>query len=286
VQNGDDPFAQVVGMITDMIARLQKEASADADRNAYCEKELGKTQAKKAEHSDKIEALNTQIDRMSARSTKLKKEVTALQEELAEIAAAQAQMDKIRGEENAEFLSEKGELDGGLQGIQMALKTLREYYGKNETSHQRRASTADDIIGLLETIEGDFSKTLAELSAAEQSAIIEYDTQAQDNEKDKAEKTVEIDARTKEFTSLDKSVSDTQSDSSNVQNELNAVLDYLSKLKKECVMKKDSLEERMQKRQAEIAGLKEALNILETETALLQKSKRHSFQRSKQHFLG
>jgi len=83
---------------------------------------------------------------------------------------------------------------------------------------------------------------------------------------------------------LDKAVSDSQSDKNSIQTELDAVLNYLSKLKKECVMKKDTLEEQMQKRQVEIAGLKEALNILEKETTLLQVHR--SLRQRRQQFLG
>jgi len=276
LQMGEDPFAKVIGMISDMIAKLEQEAADDADHNAYCEKEMGETKSKKDARSDKIDHLNTQIDQMSAQSTKLKKQVATLQEGLAEISSAQAKMDKIRGEENSEFLSEKTELEKGLQGIQMALKTLNDYYGKDEKSHQSGSTVADQIISLLETCEGDFSKTLAELAAAEQSAVTAYETQTQDNVVAKNTKTAEVDAKTKEFTALDKAVSDHQGDSNGLQNELDAVLEYMTKLEKECVIKKDSIAERIQKRKDEIAGLKDALNILETETALLQRSVRRA----------
>jgi len=283
-RSGEDPFAKVIGMITDMIAKLEQEAADDADHNAYCEQEMTGTAAKKEEHSSKIEALSTKIDKMLARSAKLKKKVVKLQNELAAIAKAQAKLDKIRTEENDEYLSEKEELDKGLKGVQVALGALKNYYGKDERSHKTRVSESHAIISLLETIEGDFSKTLAGLMASEQSAVTEYETETQDNQVAKNKKTVSVEGKTKEFTSLDKAVSDSQSDKNSIQTELDAVLNYLSKLKKECVMKKDTLEEQMQKRQVEIAGLKEALNILEKETTLLQVHR--SLRQRRQQFLG
>merc|ERR1719393_321010 len=46
---GDDVFAKVKGLISDMIAKLEKEAEAEATEKAYCDEEMSKTEAKKGE---------------------------------------------------------------------------------------------------------------------------------------------------------------------------------------------------------------------------------------------
>merc|ERR1719498_2349006 len=44
-----DVFGKVKGLISDMIAKLQKEAEAEASEKAYCDEEMSKTEAKKSE---------------------------------------------------------------------------------------------------------------------------------------------------------------------------------------------------------------------------------------------
>merc|ERR1719343_1131208 len=70
-----DSFTKIKGLISEMIARLEQEAGADATKKSYCDKELSETSAKKDEKNSEIAKLSTRIDRMSARSAQLKEEV-------------------------------------------------------------------------------------------------------------------------------------------------------------------------------------------------------------------
>merc|ERR1719379_1189651 len=166
-KTGDDPFAKVKGLIADMIERLLKEAEEDAAKKGYCDKEMGETKAKKTELNEEIEKLTTKIDKMSADSAKLKEEVAILAKELAELAKLQEEMDKIRKEENDAYNVNRPEMEQGLEGVKLALKVLREYYAK-DAAHGSAQGAGGGIIGMLEVIESDFSKGLAELIAAEE----------------------------------------------------------------------------------------------------------------------
>merc|ERR1719433_965740 len=271
---GDDPFAKVKGLIADMIAKLEADAEADATHKAYCDKELAETNEKKADEEAEIEKLSTKIDQMSARSAQLKQEVAALQKALAELAATQSEMDKLREEENAVYVAEKADMEQGLEGVKMALKVLRDYYAKDDKAHEAAEGAGESIIGLLEVVESDFSKQLAEIMATEASAARTYEQETKDNEVDKATKTQDVKYKTKEFSDLDKAVAEASADRSGVQTELDAVNEYLASLLKQCTAVPETYAERKQRRAAEIAGLKQALSILEGETAFVQKDVR------------
>ena len=63
-------------------------------------------------------------------------------------------------------------------------------------------------------------------------------------------------------------------DKETLSTELAAVNEYYAKLKDRCIAKPETYEERKARREAEINGLKEALRVLESETAFVQRSKR------------
>merc|ERR1719197_1782533 len=207
-----DIFAKVKGLISDMIEKLLKEAEADATEKAFCDKEMAETEAKKADKEADIEKLSTQIDSQSAKSAKLKEEVATLQKELSELAKAQAEMDKLRAEEKAAFDANSAEMKKGIKGVQLALKVLNEYYAKEGKSHGAAQGAGEGIIGLLEVVESDFSKGLAEMTAAEQSAASDYDQLSKANDIEKAMKSQDVKYKTKEAKGLDKDTSETSGD--------------------------------------------------------------------------
>jgi len=127
--NGEDPFTKVKGLIEDMITQLEEEAAAEAQEKAYCDEQLAKTKAKKEELDDDIEKLTVKTDQATSKSAKLKEEVQDLESELAALTKLQAEMDKIRQETHAEYVTAKDELELALKGVRKALGVLREYYG-------------------------------------------------------------------------------------------------------------------------------------------------------------
>merc|ERR1719487_3214866 len=209
--------------------------------------------------------LTTKIDKATADVGRLTEEIATLQEELAALAKLQAEMDKMRAEEHDAFKLAEADLAQGLEGVRMALKVLRDYYAENSAflqqnrdtdvaslmqqpappaGHSKSSGAAGGIIGILEVAESDLMRNLAETRSEEETAQAEYDK-----------------------ATLEKFVSEATTDRDGAQTELDAVLEYLEKLKEQCIAKPEPYEERKKRREAEIAGLKEALSILEGESA-------------------
>merc|ERR1719401_1979250 len=127
---GEDPFAKIKGLISDMIEKLEEEGAADAEHKAYCDKELSENEEKEADKIAEIEKLTTKIDAWTARSAQLKDEVAQLESALASLAKSQATMDKIREDEKEVYTKSRAEMELGLEGVQKALKVLKDYYSQ------------------------------------------------------------------------------------------------------------------------------------------------------------
>jgi len=282
--NGDDPFVKVRGLIEDMIAQLQAEAEAEATEKAYCDEQLAKTKAKKEELDDDIEKLTVKIDQASSKSARLKEEVQELESELAALSKMQAEMDKIRSETHADYVTAKEDLTLGLEGVRKALSVLREYYGAAAllqqpampATHGKATGAGEGIINILEVCESDFAENLAKEETEEADAQTEYDKTTQENKVMKTLKDQDVKYKTQEIKALGKALTELSADRDSAQTEHGAVMEYYDKIKERCIAKPETYEERKRRREAEIAGLKEALSILENETAFMQrKSRRH-----------
>merc|ERR1719163_1451790 len=277
-----------------MIAKLEEEAANDATEKAYCDEEMAKTEAKKAELEGDAESLTSKIDRAAASSAKLKEEVKELQQELANLARTQAEMDQIRSEEHSDYSQAKSDLELGLAGVGKALGVLRDYYQGGGAAmiqdgsdfnafmqqpampekHTAAGGAGDSIINMLEVVESDFSDNLAKEEAEEADAAAEYDKTTQENKVTKTLKDQDVKYKTQEFTGLDKQIAELTADRESTDSELSAVNEYYSKIKDRCIAKPETYEERQRRRAAEIKGLKEALAILNDETAFVQRRKR------------
>merc|ERR1712178_568549 len=99
------------------------------------------------------------------------------------------------------------------------------------------------IIGMLEVIESDFSRSLTEANIAEDTAQSEYEKFSQEYEVDKTTKESDVSYKTKEIASLKKRMDENNADLSGVQEELDAVLDSYEKLKPACIAKPETYEE-------------------------------------------
>merc|ERR1740129_1597674 len=143
--------------------------------------------------------------------------------------------------------------------------------------HSKAGGAGGSIIDILEVVESDFATNLAKEESEEADAQSEFEKVSQENAVTKTLKEQDVKYQTLEAKSQDRTVAEYSSDRETTNTELSAVLDFFGKIKERCIAKPEVYEERKRRREAEIKGLKEALSILEDETALVQRKRRGSF---------
>merc|ERR1719207_411376 len=216
---GEDPFAKIKGLISEMIEKLEAEPAKEAAHKAFCDKEMSETKAKKEDKETELDDLSTKIDKATSKIAKLKEEIATLSKELGEIAAAQKKADELRQAQAAAWAEAKADYEQGLEGVGMALQVLRDYYAEKEEGFLQGGSAAQDflqgrmsaakhskatgastgIIGMLEVVESDFSKLLAEGNAAEAMAVEEYEKLTEDSKIATTEKETAVKYKTKDM---------------------------------------------------------------------------------------
>merc|ERR1719262_1155770 len=117
-------------------------------------------------------------------------------------------MDKIRAEEKGDYEKNRAEMEQGVEGIKLALKVLREYYSSGAGAQ----GAGGGIISMLEVIESDFSKGLAEIISTEEAAVEEYEKISKENEISKTTKEQDVKYKTKEAKGLDEAVAELSAD--------------------------------------------------------------------------
>jgi chromosome segregation ATPase len=265
-----------------MIAKLETQAQEEATHDAFCKEETAKSAKAKEAKQAGVEKLQARIDEANAAVAELKNEVSTLTSEIAEINSSMKKATEMRNTEHADFLVASKDFKESAEAITQALVVLKDFYKGGDASFIQQApefgSSKSDgahmILEILEVAQEDFTKLLAEAETSEAESVEAFKALTQDNDVSKAKKETSVTSKTSEIKSVEVALTHHSEDYETVSAELDAVMDYISKLTPQCESKAMSYEERKARRDAEIAGLQEALTILSGDdvAAFIQKS--------------
>merc|ERR1719272_2054300 len=195
--------------------------------------------------------------------------------EIADIDSSQAEATKIRTQESSDNNKAISDFRQSADAVVRAMGVLKSFYGGAAALIQTSSKTArpsfggakgdtgSSIISVLEVAESDFTRLLAETETEEDSAANAFETQTKENEVSRATKEADAKGKESEIKSLTVQLGHSNEDHASTSAELDAVNSYIDKLRPQCEEKAMSYAEKKAAREAEIAGLKEALEILE-----------------------
>jgi chromosome segregation ATPase len=265
-----DPFAKVKGLIESMIDRLMREAAEESDQKMFCDTEMAKSRGKQKDLAARADMHSVRIEKTEAGKAKLKEAISTLTTEISEIDAGMKEATDLRMQQKTEFDASSAEYKQSADAVANAIQVLQAYYssgsfvqtGQAPVLGGARTDIGSTIISMLEVAESDFTQLLSEATAAETAASTAFEKLSLKNKFARAAKIEEVKGKTSELKTLEMNLLNYKEDRETTGKELDAVLAYLDKLKPQCETKVVSFDERKARREADIAGLKEALAIL------------------------
>jgi len=281
-----DPFAKVKQLIQELIERLLTEAANEANQKGWCDKATKDAEQKRDYAAEEIATLNSEMAELEALIDKLTVELADLAKAIKELEDAREKAEKERKEEKAENAATVAEASAGLSAIDQAIDIISKFYKsakKEKVDLSLEQGPADDapdagfdigeaytgaqsesggIIGMMEVMKSDFERTISETEAAEAQAEEEHLEFMTETGKSLAEKKVASEERTAQkddaSEKLEKATDNLDAQTKILETSIQELLD----LKPVCVDTGMSYDERVARREDEIAALKKADCIL------------------------
>lgn len=272
-----DPFVKIRGMIGEMIAKMEKVQAEEAGAEMQCrkDKESGKHSLEKANKN--FEKLTARQNGSKAKIVTLGEEIADLNQQLQELNQKMAQASQMRNKEavdNAAVIKDSTE---SIEAISAAINKLNEVYGialVQTSTDQPKSDTASVIIQMLQTAQSDFEKLKGDTEFAESKGTKNYEEFMQQSKVSQAKKQAMVQGKTGERSSVKSALAEIDDDLAEATKALDSASGYLKGVNERCKHKEMSYEERVAARESEIAGLREAFQILEDsgkDTGFLQK---------------
>eukprot|EP00933_Yihiella_yeosuensis_P065358 TRINITY_DN690_c0_g2_i1.p1 TRINITY_DN690_c0_g2~~TRINITY_DN690_c0_g2_i1.p1 ORF type:complete len:652 (-),score=240.40 TRINITY_DN690_c0_g2_i1:263-2218(-) len=269
IRIGQDPADAAMGkvrdMIKDMVAKLRKDAAAEATQVAWCAEEVKTNTATRKEKTAEVEAAQADIDELKASISKLGDEIAQLTQDLSDLSTAMTKSTEIRQKEHAVNTATIKDAVAAQAAVAQAMGVLQDFYAKagQASGYTGMQDEGGGVMGMIEVIQTDFARLESEHKSAEQTGAAEYEKFMDDSKLDKVQKEKDVEHKTARKESEGQKVLSQQGDLAGIQKELDAAEEYYKTLEPKCVDKGPSYEERKAKREQEIKELQDAVEALD-----------------------
>merc|ERR1719191_655675 len=282
-------FDEVISKIDDMIAKLKQEGLDDVIQKYWCIKETHFNEDTKSRKEYDISQLEAKILRTEKAKADMLKKQDRTREQLKELQDMFAQATLDRAAESAEYEKAKSDDTMAISLLADAIAALSSYGANNEVFLQVKKSTAkqpvfevsedqapdasfsgkdnhkgaqDAIVSMMTQIKENLENEVALADKAEAKAIVDQATlttevEAQEDQYDKY--IIELDGLMADATTKIETLTDAKT---KTEEERDATVEYLAKIKPNCEWIKGAFELRAKARSKEKKGIMEGKAIL------------------------
>eukprot|EP00930_Biecheleria_cincta_P015085 TRINITY_DN126_c0_g1_i4.p1 TRINITY_DN126_c0_g1~~TRINITY_DN126_c0_g1_i4.p1 ORF type:complete len:361 (-),score=106.32 TRINITY_DN126_c0_g1_i4:264-1346(-) len=271
----------VTDKIKDLISDL---SSQNEDKLVKCEQDRAKLATELNDSKMLVFRENTRLAAAEATNATMTQKKQRLTKEISELDDDKAKATAIRNEEAANAAHAIKEATQGKQAVEMAKDVLGKFYGSKANATAAKASklngtsvnkdapgpgfdtskaykgsgTSGVVLGMLDVILDDFKQTLNETDEAESQAKAEFDKFSGETDADKGEKQKALKETESAMAKLELDTDKLKTQTS----VLKTKLEQLAAVEERCSVGAVA-EDRIAKREAEMAALKEAIDYLD-----------------------
>jgi len=266
-------FGPVLKLLSDLITRLEEEAASEKSQHEWCETEKEISIATKDDREKIVHQLMATIESLTTNVAALKSEVEFLESEITRVQEETRIAKEIRAKEHEIYAQSRADHEEVIKAIQLALQALGGQYGLLQfgqqpggpapfAAYKSGEAGAASAQEMLQDLEGRYSQALAEIISEEAKAQKAHEELLVRNAQFIKDCTHSKNAKTSERRGLINDLADDKSELKTNLIELHEVGQYLMDLRPSCDDIRSTFEERSKRREAEIAALKEALQVI------------------------
>jgi len=285
--SANDPFVEVRKLFTDLLARMTSQADEEAANHQNCTETITEHAAARDENQAESETLTNEITSLDSELFNLNKEIKQLTADISEATASLQEATEQRESENEVYVSAKNEAQDGIDGTNLALEVMNNYYKKATLlqssgpkdrsgkevhgmgpevnmgdyageAHQRSAG----VLGMLEVLHSEFERTKTTLETDETKAQDEFDTLKTDLETDISDKNGDLDTKNGDIATKKALKVEKEKALEQAQDRLEIAHEKLDAMRGMCTENDESYEARRAKRQEEIDHLEKTMSLL------------------------
>jgi len=280
-----DPFDKVKTLIQQLIERLLQEATSEATKKGFCDEKVGMANQSKNFRFADVTSLLAELDGLQSKKDDLEAAIPELENSISSLRAALNTSSVDRAAQKADNLNTLTQAKEGLEAVSEAITILKDFYKQAAKAQMLvQASPIDQdnpgagfdgayagkqegskgVIGLLETIKSDFERTVRTTRTSEKDAAAAFVKFDRVSKADISGKETSVQLSKEELETTKNLFEQKTTELSNQQTLLDSALKELEDLKPMCIDTGMSFAERTAKRDEEIAALRKALCILDT----------------------
>jgi len=290
VKVSEDHFVKVRTMIKDLISKLKDDAKDEADQKSMCDKQMSKAINKRDKANGDLETATAQLSILTSKKAQLEEEIQDAMDAVAANTKALNEATTLRKEEKDENDDTIKDATAGKEAVDNAIKILSKFYDNafmqkskkyvppnsdrdgntvadlapefDTSKYSGAQSESKGIIGIMEVILEDFTRTIAKTGEDDGLSQDAFDEFEKDTNLDTEKKEKKIKLAEAELKKTESSLVDETGNEKDATEMLDNAKAALAKLKPMCVEGEETWAERAAKRKEEIEALKNAMTIL------------------------